>query len=128
LLLLYAGVYIGVCRRNRENFDLTSSVFLQRILNALLFFKGGFFDIGKAELYGFLWLSLTYVIILGIAANLNEYFTLSVHYVFNTTLVLKALGISAIFLISEPFIYYGVVKCLGSYVTTIEVKKLIYSR
>lgn len=38
-----------------------------------MFFKGGFLSIGEpnTELYGYLWLSLSYIVILGIAANLN---------------------------------------------------------
>lgn len=117
-------------RENRENFDITSSVFLKRILNTLLFFKGDFFSLneGKPELYGFLWLSITYVIILGIASNLNEYFAYGSQYVFNTELMLKALGISAIFLIPEPFIYGAIVKCLGGSISSIEVRIWLFSR
>ena len=46
---------------------------MKRILGGLMFFKGGFLSIGEpnTELYGYLWLSLSYIVILGIAANLN---------------------------------------------------------
>lgn len=60
-----------------------------------------------------MWLSISYVVILGLAANLNEYFILPFNYKFSNELLIQALGLSAIFLISEPFIYAAVVKCLG---------------
>jgi len=62
-----------IVRNNKERFDITSSLFAKRVLGGLMFFKGGFLNIGEpnTELYGYLWLSLSYIVILGIAANLN---------------------------------------------------------
>lgn len=67
-----------------------------------MFFKGSFLSIGEpnTELYGYLWLSLSYVVILGIAANLNEYFVLPSNYAFDTTLMVEGLGVCAVFFIS----------------------------
>lgn len=50
---------------------------------------------------------------------MNEYFILPNNYAFNNELLLKALGVSAVFLISEPFIYAAVVKCLEGYISSI---------
>lgn len=121
LLLLLPRVYVTLCSENRSNFDITSTVFLKRLFSTLLFFKSDFLTIdeGKTELYGFLWLTLTYVIILGLASNLNEYFILPVNYTFSNLLLLKACGVSLIFLVPQPFLYSAVVKSLEGSIPTI---------
>ena len=60
-----------------------------------------------------MWLTFTYIIILGLAANLNEYFIMPQNYVFDNQFMIKALGITLIFKLAEPFIYSAVIKCLG---------------
>ena len=52
---------------------------------------------------------------------MNEYFILPNNYAFSNLLLLKAFGVSAIFLISEPFLYAAVVKSLEGSIPTIEV-------
>jgi hypothetical protein len=42
--------------------------------------------------------------------------------------MLKALGISAVFLIPEPVIYGAVVKCLGGSISSIEVRVWLFSQ
>lgn len=48
-------------------------------------------------MYGPLWIAVTYMIILGIAANLNNNFILPENYVFDTTIMVYALGLTVIF-------------------------------
>jgi hypothetical protein len=66
-----------------------------------------------------MWLTISYVVILGLAANLNEYFILPNNYTFSNSLLVKALGIAAVFLIPQPFIYAAVVKCLNGYISSV---------
>ncbi len=56
---------------------------------------------------------------------MNEYFILPQNYQFNNDLLLKALGICAVFLIAQPFIYAGVVKSLSGYISSLEVNQII---
>lgn len=58
---------------------------------------------------------------------MNEYFILPQNYRFNNDLLLKALGICAVFLISQPFIYAGVVKSLSGYISSLEVFDVLCS-
>lgn len=90
---------MGSFRNNRENFDITTGVFLKRVFSTFLIWKNNFLSIDneKTELYGPLWLTFTYVIILGLAANLNEYFIMPQNYQFNNEFMMKALGITLIF-------------------------------
>lgn len=55
---------------------------------------------GNIEMYGPLWLTLAYVIILGVASNLNEYFIKPENYKFNNDIVFQGLGINLIFRIA----------------------------
>ena len=55
---------------------------------------------------------------------MNEYFILPANYAFSNMLLLKAFGVSAIFLLPQPFLYGAVVKSLEGSIPTIEV---IYS-
>ena len=52
------------------------------------------------DLYGPIWLIVLYTIVLGLAANLNDYFSLSSHstiFVFQTPYISSAVAINAIF-------------------------------
>jgi hypothetical protein len=84
---------------------------------------GGLVETGDSgdELYGFFWVGLTYVIILGVAANLNEYFILPQGYKFENTLMLMSIGLSTIFQLLGVFVYGVIVKCLNSQLTFIQV-------
>ena len=51
-------------------------------------------------MFGPLWIIVTYVIILGLAANLNAYFILPQNYVFNLQILVTAVGLTVIFQIA----------------------------
>ena len=72
-------------------------------------------------MYGPLWLTVAYIIILGVAANLNEYFIKPENYKFSNDIVFQGLGINVIFRLAEPLIYGAVIKCLGSYIMSPQV-------
>ena len=72
-------------------------------------------------MYGPLWLTIAYIIILGVASNLNEYFIKPENYKFNNDIVFQGLGINIIFRGAEPFIYGAVIKCLGSFIPSNQV-------
>lgn len=63
-------------RYNTDYFDITTSIFLKRLANPLIFWNDKFFEIndGKPEQYGALWLIITLAIILGLASNMNKFF------------------------------------------------------
>ena len=65
-------------------------------------------------MYGLLWLTIAYIIILGVASNLNEYFIKPESYKFNNDIMFQGLIMNIIFRGAEPFIYGAVIKCLGS--------------
>lgn len=73
------------------------------------------------ELYGFCWVGLTYVIILGVAANLNEYLMVAEGYRFENTLMLMSIGLCSMFQLLGVFVYGVIVKCLNSQLTFIQV-------
>lgn len=54
----------------------------------------------KPDLYGPIWLIVTYTIALGIASNLNDYFSLPNHnfaFIFQTTYVAQAITLNLAF-------------------------------
>lgn len=77
---------------------------------------------GKTELYGLVWLTIAYIIILGVAANLNEYFIKPENYKFNNNIVFEGLGMNVIFRLAEPLIYSAVINCLGGFIPSNKVK------
>lgn len=64
-------------------------------------------------------MTIFYILILAIAANLNEYFIQPRNYRFDKKFLIYALGVVGIFKIAEPFIYAAVVKCLGGVISNI---------
>lgn len=72
-------------------------------------------------MYGPFWLTFTYIIILGLAANLNQYFIMPQNYSFKNEYMMTALGVTVIFKFAEPFIYSAVIKCLGGHISSSEV-------
>lgn len=102
------------CRNYRSVFDITSEVFRKRALSCFMVWRNNFLTIGegRTELYGMLWMSITYIVILGFSANLNEYFIAQPSFRFQKQLMLEGMGITALFQISSIFIYAAVVKCL----------------
>jgi hypothetical protein len=65
-------------------------------------------------------LILTYTIILGLSATLNEYFIDSQNFVFDSSMMVSALGLTVIFQVAEPLIYSSVVGCLGGFIYSIQ--------
>jgi hypothetical protein len=63
-------------------------------------------------MYGPLWLSITYIILLGLASNINNYFLDTTTFTFDADYIVKALGFSIIFLLAEILIYPAAVGCL----------------
>ena len=67
------------------------------------------------DLYGPMWLIVLYTIVLGFAANLNDYFSLSSHnttFVFQTPYISSAVALNLVFRIGEIIIYPAVMGCL----------------
>ena len=122
VLLLLPQVCVGGCRESSFLFQINTSSFLKRCFSPCLL-CGGLVETGDSgdELYGFCWVGLTYVIILGVAANLNEYFILPQGYKFENTLMLMSIGLSSIFQLLGVFVYGAIVKCLNSQLTFIQV-------
>jgi hypothetical protein len=93
-------------------------VFFSRLCYPIFFWNNGFLNIndGKAELYGIIWMILTYSIVLGLSATLNLFFIDPENFVFDNSMMISALGISVVFQIAEPLIYSSVVGCLGGFI------------
>ena len=54
----------------------------------------------KPDLYGPIWLIVTYTIVLGMASNLNDYFSLPNHnspFIFQTTFIAMAISLNLAF-------------------------------
>jgi hypothetical protein len=65
------------------------------------------------DLYGPMWLTASYMILLMICANLNDYFILgNSDYVFNTNYCSIIIGIVGLFWIFESLVYKAVIGCL----------------
>lgn len=74
-------------------------------------------------MYGPLWLSITYIILLGLVSNINNYFFDTTNFTFNGDYIVKALGFSIIFLLAEILIYPAAVGCLDGEMSNPEVKR-----
>jgi len=75
------------------------------------------------DLYGPLWLTITYIILLIICANLNDYFISgNDQYIFNTDYGPPIIGIVLIFTIAEGLVYKSVIGCLKGAMLSAEVK------
>jgi hypothetical protein len=54
----------------------------------------------QPDLYGPLWLTITYIILLGITANINNYFANSTAFTFEGNYIIQAIGFAIIFLLA----------------------------
>jgi len=110
-------------RYNTDYFDITTSIFLKRLANPLIFWNDNFFEIndGKPEQYGALWLIITLAIILGLASNMNKFFIEQANFKVENELFMTSLGISIIFMVGEPLIYSAVLGCLGGFILSNQV-------
>lgn len=117
-------------RNNREEFDITSEIFLKRVLGVTQFWKSGFLNVGgqKTELYGPIWMVATYVLTAGVAANLNSFFTTSYPFQFSNQPFYAIIGILIIVLGLQIFLYPAIIGCLGGFIKSNDVNALIYSR
>ncbi len=74
------------------------------------------------DLYGPMWLTITYMILLMICANLNDYFiSANDQYIFNTDYCSEIIGIVFMYTIAEGLVYRAVVGCLKGNMKTSEV-------
>lgn len=65
------------------------------------------------DLYGPMWLTCTYMIMLMICANLNDYFiSANDQYIFNTDYCSQIIGIVFIYTLAEAMVYRAVIGCL----------------
>ena len=93
---------------------MKTSTFVNRTFRSFLFWRKDFLSyLDEPELYGPLWIAVTYIIFLGLAANLNNYFIQPENYKFDLQLMVYAVGLTVIFQIAEPLIYSAVIGCLG---------------
>lgn len=118
--------YIGINTNNRDNrdvLDVTNEIFLKRFFATFLFWKKNFISVGggKPDLYGPIWMTLTYVIVMGFSANLNVYFIDHTDYEFEQSYYLQIIGICVLFFLIELILYPSMIKCLGGFVSSDEV-------
>ena len=75
-------------------------------------------------MYGPIWLIVTYVVVLGFTANLNDYFSLSsnnIPFTFVTPYLGTAMALNAIFRGVEIFVYPSIMGCLDGELSNTEV-------
>jgi hypothetical protein len=78
----------------------------------------------KPDIYGALWLIITYIILLSLAANLNDYFGHGAHattFHLHPEYLTHAVALSVLFRIAEILIYPSVVGCLNGELSSTEV-------
>ena len=74
------------------------------------------------DLYGPMWLTGTYMIMLMICANLNDYFiSANDQYIFNTDYCPQIIGIVFIYSLAESLVYKAVIGCLKGNIRTSQV-------
>ena len=111
-------------------------MFKKKLCAALKFWKNDFLEIENVDeddpdaipqgpdLYGPVWLIVLYTIVLGLCANLNEYFSLPAHtaiFVFQTPFISMAVVINLAFRLGEIIIYPMVMGCLDGELSSREV-------
>jgi hypothetical protein len=105
-------------------------MFFRKLRAVLTFWKNDFLHICLDEkdekgeylyhtpdLYGPVWMIVTYVVIVGLAANLNDYFSLAAHNVpfyFQTPYLTSAIALNLTFRLIEIFLYPAVMGCLDA--------------
>lgn len=78
----------------------------------------------KPDIYGALWLIITYIILLSLAANFNDYFGHGAHattFHFHPEYLTHAVALSVLFRMAEILIYPSVVGCLDGELSSTEV-------
>ena len=111
-------------------------MFKKKLIAALKFWKNDFLEIQNVDeddpeaiplgpdLYGPVWLIVLYTIVLGLAANLNDYFSLPAHnalFVFQTPYISSAVAINLVFRLAEVIIFPLVMGCLDGELSSREV-------
>ena len=80
--------------------------------------------IDDEDLYGPVWMIVTYTIVLALASNLDSYFSLAKNhapFVFSTALITAALALNLLFRLVEIFTYPAVMNCLDGELSNKEV-------
>jgi hypothetical protein len=75
------------------------------------------------DLYGPLWLTITYIILLALCANLNDYFSFGskADYVFRKDYLSSALALTFFIRLAETIIYPAIMGCLDGEMSNTEV-------
>lgn len=110
---------------------MTSALFCKKFGHTFLVWRSDFLSIkdenaaendeSQPDMYGPLWLSITYIILLGLAANINNFFAKQDGFTFDPEYIVEAVGFSIIFLIAEILIYPAAVGCLDGEMSSPEV-------
>lgn len=124
--MLLPGVIVTSIRDNRELFDITNEIFLKRFFAVFLFWKKNFLAIGggEADLFGPLWITLSYVAIMGFMGNFTVYLVDAISFKFMENRYANTFGTVAIFTIAEIIFYPSILHCLGGFMLTKDVKML----
>jgi hypothetical protein len=82
------------------------------------------------DLYGPLWLTITYIILLALCANLNDYFSFGskADYVFRKDYLSSALALTFFVRVAETIIYPAIMGCLDGEMSNTEVDMLLVSQ
>jgi hypothetical protein len=88
-----------------------------------MFWRKNFLKIGGgiADLYGPVWLILTYIALVGFMANITVYLNDQISFSFNEDMYSTVLGIVLLFSIAQILFYPAIIGCLGGFITTQEV-------
>jgi hypothetical protein len=76
---------------------------------------------GSADLYGPVWITVTYIILIGFMGNFTVYMVDSLGFDFMESVYANILGTVTIFLIAEILFYPTVLSCLGGFIMTKDV-------
>jgi hypothetical protein len=79
-------------------------------------------DKSSADLYGPLWLTVTYIIILGLCANLNDFFAQGGKvndFTFSTDHLSVAVGLNILFRLLEILLYPAIIGCMDGEMSTL---------
>jgi hypothetical protein len=108
-------------------FDLTTEVFIKRCLGTLLFWRNDFLTIGqnKFELYGPMWICITYACVLSIAANLALYYNNHEKFAFVAEYIVKAFVVTALFGFLVPLIIGCIVKIMKGDMPALAVTNIV---
>jgi hypothetical protein len=88
-----------------------------RCKGAFSFWRSDFLNIAhpQYDLYGPLWISITYACLLAISGNIAAYWANSFHdsYKFQSELIFRAFGVVLLFSLLIPFALGGIISLMG---------------